>query len=409
MAAIFGFSPEKIIAAVKEMYTAVAMAPEQRFHFPVGREACRRLGYAEDILNQLPASALESFAGVGYPFSSGAIRPGDRVLDVGAGSGTDTLIASRLVGSQGKVWALDMTPAMLAKLRELVTSKGVRNVEVVEGNAEQIPLPDASIDVITSNGVLNLVPNKRRAVAEMFRVLRPGGRVQIADVVVRRPVTRDCADDPKLWVECVVGAKVDEDYLALFRDTGFEGVTVLREYDYFALSRSHHTREIAQRLGAHAIEISMQRAAVAPSRFVQLARRCGPRRLMIKVRRRGLAGLVALTLSVLACYGMLAATALLSLAGITLAINETAWAGIVMLFAALTAAAVVDGIRRHGGPTPTVFGLVGFATLGYTQFVNYTLPLELLGFGMLAAAVIFDLRLKRRAENAGPHEREVAA
>lgn len=406
MAAIYGFSPQMIIAAVKDMYTAVAIAPNQSFHFPVGREACRLLGYSEDLLNHVPPMALESFAGVGYPFRSGAIRPGATVLDVGSGSGTDTLIASRLVGAQGKVWALDITPAMIAKLRELITREGIRNVEVIEGSAEQIPLPDSSVDVITSNGVLNLVPNKRRAVAEMFRVLRPNGRVQIADVVVRRPATRDCAADPKLWAECVVGATVDEDYLVLFRDAGFERVTVLREYDYFALSRSEDTREIAQRLGARAIEIAMQRAVAAPSRLVQLARRSDPRRLITTVQRRGVAGLVALALAVLACYGTLAATVLLSLAGITLAINETAWTAIVMLFVVLAVAAVAAGTRRHGSVMPTVLGSVGVATLAYTQFVDYTLLVDLIGFGVLAAAVALDLHLREKSEgwgrNAGP-------
>lgn len=399
MAAIFGFSPDKIIAAVKDMYTAVATAPGAPYHFPVGRDACRLLGYPDDMLGELPEAALESFAGVGYPFRSGSIRPGDAVLDVGSGSGTDALIASRFVGPQGRVWALDMTPAMIAKLRELVARQGIRNIEVIEGSAEQIPLADASVDVITSNGVLNLVPDKRRAVAEMFRVLRPGGRLQIADVVIHRPVTVECAADPKLWAECVVGATVDEDYLALFRDAGFENVTLVREFDYFALSRSRDTRDVAQRFGARAIEIAMQRGIAAPSRLVRLARRYDPRRLMAAVQRRGLVGSVALALSVLACYGTLTATVLLSLAGITLAIDETAWAGVIMLFAALAALAVAAGIQRHGSMAPSALGLVGVAILGYTHFLTYSVPVELIGFGVLAAGVFLDLRLRRKSES----------
>ncbi|HXF65750.1 MAG TPA: methyltransferase domain-containing protein, partial [Burkholderiales bacterium] len=280
MVAIFGFTREKVIAAVQEMYSAVAATPQRPFHFPVGREACLQVGYPAELLAGVPEEALRSFAGVGCPFRAGVIRAGDAVLDIGAGAGTDTLIAARLAGPAGKVFALDITPAMVRKLRELVQRHGIANVEVIEGGAEDIPLPDTSIDVVTTNGMLNLVPDKRRAVAEMFRVLRPGGRVQLADIVIRRPVTRDCATDPRLWAECVVGASIDEDYLALFADAGFERVKVLRDHDYFALSPSAETREVARRFGAYAIEVAMTRGAAAPSGLAQAARRANPRRLL---------------------------------------------------------------------------------------------------------------------------------
>jgi SAM-dependent methyltransferase len=263
MVAILGFSREDIIAAVQAMYTAVATTPAAGFHFPVGRAACRLVGYPPAVLDALPEAVVESFAGVGFPFRGDVIRAGDTVLDVGAGSGTDTFVAARLVGPQGKVRALDMTLAMLARLRARVLESGLANIEVIEGGAEAIPLPDACVDVVTSNGVLNLVPDKQQAVAEIFRVLRPGGRAQIADIVIRQPVGPGCRRDPKLWAECVVGATVEEDYLALFRDAGFEAVTVLREFDYFAHSPSAATREVAHRFGAHAVEITMGRAPAA--------------------------------------------------------------------------------------------------------------------------------------------------
>jgi arsenite methyltransferase len=398
MVAILGFSREKVIEAVKEMYTAVATIPNRSFHFPVGREACRQVGYPDDMLSGMPEVATESFAGVGYPFRAGVIRAGDVVLDVGAGAGTDTLIAARLAGAQGKVWALDITPAMVAKLRGLIARSGLSNVEVIEGSAEQIPLPDASVDVVTSNGMLNLVPDKRRAIAEIFRVLKPGGRVQIADIVIRRPVALDCATDPKLWAECVVGATVDEDYLAMFRDAGFEAVRVLRDYDHFALSRSAGTREVARRFGARAIEMTMQRGARAPSRLLQLARRADPRRLVRAIERRGVAGAVALALSVFACYGTLAATILLPLAGVTLAINEAAWIGAI--FATLSCAAVAAGIRKHGAYSPLVLALAGTAILFYSQLIQYSLGVELMGFAGLTAGVLLDLRVRRRIERA---------
>jgi ubiquinone/menaquinone biosynthesis C-methylase UbiE len=194
---------------------------------------------------------------VGFPFRAVTIRPGDRVLDIGAGSGTDTLIAARAVAPGGRVFALDMTPAMLAKLRNNVALADAANVEVIEGDAESIPLPDDSVDVVTSNGVLNLVPDKPKAFAEIFRVLRPGGRLQIADIVIGRPVGENARRDPKLWAECVVGASLEHDYVELFYASGFAEVTVLREFDYFSASASADTRRVAQSLGAKAIELSI--------------------------------------------------------------------------------------------------------------------------------------------------------
>jgi arsenite methyltransferase len=259
MVAIAGFSREQILDAVRQMYTEVATLPGKQFHFPTGRAACRFVGYPEKWLDLIPPMAVESFAGVGFPFRAHVIRAGDRVLDVGSGSGTDTLTAARLVGPQGKVYALDMTPAMLEKLRSNIARADLDNVETIEGNAEAIPLPAASVDVVTSNGVLNLVPDKARAFAELYRVLRPGGRVQIADIVVSKPVSENAKANPKLWAECVVGALIEEDYLDLFRTAGFSGVTVLRSFDYFSASASPDTRKIATALGAKAIEITMQR------------------------------------------------------------------------------------------------------------------------------------------------------
>src|SRR5262249_15994039 len=155
-----GFNREQILNAVRDMYTDVALEPERIFHFPTGRDACLFVGYPHAWLDAVPATAVESFAGVGFPFRADLIRLADHVLDVGSGSGTDALIAAMLVGAEGAIFALDMTPAMLDKLRGNIERAGVGNVCVLEGNAEAIPLPDDSVDVVTSNGVLNLVPNK---------------------------------------------------------------------------------------------------------------------------------------------------------------------------------------------------------------------------------------------------------
>jgi arsenite methyltransferase len=400
MVAILGFSRARVLAAVRDMYTEVAAAPDQPFHFPVGRGACLKLGYPPELLDAVPAEALESFAGVGYPFRAQAIRPGDVVLDVGSGSGTDALVAARLTGPAGKVYGLDMTAAMARKLRRLASAAGIGHLAVIEGNAEAIPLADASVDVVTSNGVLNLVPDKRRAVAEIFRVLKPGGRMQLADIVIHRPVTPDCRADPKLWAECVVGATVDEDYLALFRDAGFERIESLRDHDYFALSRSHETREVAARFGARAIELSLLRGAVAPGLLPRLARRLDPRRLIRSVRRRGLEGAFALLLAVLACYGSLAAVGLLSLAGLTLALSDAAVSGTILAFVALAVVAVGAGWRRHAQAAPFGVALLGGAIVAYAHGVDFSFAVEFAGFALVALAIFLDRRAHGHFEQA---------
>ncbi|MBW3628212.1 MAG: methyltransferase domain-containing protein [Gemmatimonadetes bacterium] len=249
MVAILSDQREAILAAVRDMYTQVASYPARVFHFPTGRDACRFVGYPETVLAPLPELATESFAGVGYPFAAEVIRPGDTVLDVGSGSGTDALVASRLTGTEGRVLGLDMTPAMQEKLVRSAAAAGAMNVHPLLGNTEEIPLPDSSADVVTSNGVLNLVPDKHRALVEIFRVLRPGGRVQIADIVLGRPVSGPCREDPRLWAECVVGATPEADYLRLFRSAGFLEVEVLGHLDYFSGSASAETREVAELFG----------------------------------------------------------------------------------------------------------------------------------------------------------------
>jgi arsenite methyltransferase len=252
MVAIVSDKREFIFKAVADMYTEVATHPEKTFHFPTGRLACLFVGYPGHQLDQIPAAAPESFAGVGYPFAAGAIREGDVVLDVGSGSGTDALIAGTLTGPRGKVYGLDMTQAMLDKLRRNIAAMGAQNVVPLEGNAEEIPLADASVDVITSNGVLNLVPDKPRAFAEIARVLRPGGRLQISDISLAKPVSDKSRSDPKLWAECVVGAVVEDDYVAELSAAGLE-VEVISRFDYFAGSVSADTRRVAHGLGAHTI------------------------------------------------------------------------------------------------------------------------------------------------------------
>ncbi len=173
--------------------------------------------------------------------------------DIGSGSGTDVLIASTRVGPKGKVAGLDMTQAMLNKARCNAAKMGATQVEFFEGNAEKFPLPDASVGVVTSNGVLNLIPDKPRAFAEIFRVLRPGGRIQIADIVLGKPIKQSSRENPQLWAECIVGAEMEDRYLELFRKAGFVDVKVISQLDYFSKSSEPETREVAASYGAKTV------------------------------------------------------------------------------------------------------------------------------------------------------------
>ncbi len=243
---------EFIFKAVEEMYTDVASRPDTVFHFPTGRSACLFVGYPASQLDCLPAEAVESFAGVGYPFAADVIRLGDTVLDIGSGSGTDALIAAMLTGRDGVVYGLDMTRAMREKLLRIVAAKKIGHVRVIEGNAEQIPLPDASIDVVTSNGVLNLVPDKPAAFGEIARVLKPGGRLQISDIALRVPVSEQSRADPRLWAECVVGAITEDDYVSLLRAAGLS-VEVFRRHGLLRgqRQRGHAPRRSRPRCPCH--------------------------------------------------------------------------------------------------------------------------------------------------------------
>lgn len=244
-----------ILDAVRGMYSHLANRPDDEFHFATGRAACEYVGYSADELDPVPQAALESFAGVAHPFRADVIRAGDDVLDVGSGSGTDVLIASRMVGPEGSVTGLDMTRAMREKLEVIAAESGVTNVRTLEGDAEEIPLPDAAVSVVTSNGVLNLVPDKEKAIGEIFRVLRPGGRIQISDIVVTSPPSDACRAQPQLWAECIVGAVTREKYLETLEGAGFTDLEIIQEVDYFAASPSADTKKVAGDFGAHAIVI----------------------------------------------------------------------------------------------------------------------------------------------------------
>jgi arsenite methyltransferase len=252
MVAIAKFDREHIFDAVKLMYTSVANEPEKTFHFPTGRSACEFVGYPKAQLDRITPTALESFAGVGYPFASNVIKEGDTVLDIGAGAGTDILLAALLVGPAGRAYGLDMTRAMHEKLHANMQEMGLDNLVPLLGNAEDIPLEDGVVDVVTSNGVLNLVPDKEKSFSEIFRVLKPGGHIQISDIIIKKNISSldKSKANPKLWAECIVGAMEEEAYIESFRNAGFSELSRIDALDYFSGSESESTRNTASNFGA---------------------------------------------------------------------------------------------------------------------------------------------------------------
>jgi arsenite methyltransferase len=189
---------EVLKSEIRKTYASVSQEPEKDFVFPTGRPWAEDLGYPEELAG-VPESAAQSFAGVANPFSLGRLEPGERVLDLGSGAGTDSLVAAQMVGAGGSVTGIDMTPEMLAKARAAAAEMGASNVEFVEGEVERLPFLDEGFDVVISNGVIDLIPDKDAAFAEIFRVLVPGGRIQIADVTIQNPVSEEGRRNIDLW------------------------------------------------------------------------------------------------------------------------------------------------------------------------------------------------------------------
>ncbi len=221
-------------AAIRAEYAAVAEHPDQGFHFHTGARLAALLGYPEAWIAELPRSAVDSMAGTGNPFALGELAPGERVVDCGSGAGADSLIAARLVGPSGAVIGIDMTAQMLAKACRGAAEAGLANVEFREGQLETLPIEDGWADVVISNGVLNLVPDKASALAEMYRVLRPGGRLQIADIMLGRPVPDDSKGDVTLWTGCIAGGLLGRELETFVAAAGFIEVELVPGHDVFA-------------------------------------------------------------------------------------------------------------------------------------------------------------------------------
>lgn len=191
--------PGRLRGEVQLKYDEVAANPGRSYHFFTGRRAAEHVGYPANVIDAVPRTSLEAFAGVANPFHWGLPEPGERVVDVGSGAGTDSLIAAMAVRPEGEVVGVDMTESMLERARSGATAAGVTNARFVMGMAEELPVPDDWADVVISNGVLNLVPDKVGALREMHRALKPGGRFQLGDIYVEKPVPEGARGDIDLW------------------------------------------------------------------------------------------------------------------------------------------------------------------------------------------------------------------
>jgi len=199
MAVGVNIDAEVLKCEIKKTYARVSEEPAEDFVFPKGRAWALDLGYPAELVARVPESSAASFAGVANPFALGALNPGERVLDVGSGAGTDSLVAAQMVGPAGRVVGIDMTPEMLAKARAGAAEMGAAHVTFLEGEAERLPFPDGSFDVVISNGVIDLIPDKDAVFSEIHRVLAPGGRIQVADVTIQRPVSEEGRRNIDLW------------------------------------------------------------------------------------------------------------------------------------------------------------------------------------------------------------------
>ncbi|TDE15763.1 methyltransferase domain-containing protein [Jiangella asiatica] len=227
--------PAALRASVRVKYAEVAAHPDGEFHFRTGRSLARLLDYDGDLVAALPDRAVESFAGVANPFSLRPLCQGDRVVDVGSGAGFDSIVAAHLVGDDGEVVGVDMTPDMLAKSRETVRLMGLdHHVEFREGLAESLPVDDGWADVVISNGVLNLVADKDRALAEIYRVLSPEGRLQFADIAVGALVPAAAVCNIDLWTDCIAGGLSCDEWRLRLTAAGFAGVRIGPPVDIYS-------------------------------------------------------------------------------------------------------------------------------------------------------------------------------
>jgi arsenite methyltransferase len=237
---------------VQRMYRAVATEPHGDYHFELGRSLAERLGYPAAMLDELPAGAIESFAGVGYFFDLAALQPGESVVDLGSGSGMDVFFACTQVGSQGRVVGVDFTAEQLGKAETLAVVAGFDQVEFRAGRIERLPAEDESADCVISNGVINLSPQKDAVFAEAARVLRPGGRLAIADIVSEQQLKDSIVCDADLWASCIGGAAQEDTYRHAIEAAGLR-IEQIRQNPYEFISE--RARDASAKYGVKSVSL----------------------------------------------------------------------------------------------------------------------------------------------------------
>jgi arsenite methyltransferase len=243
---------QELETKVRDMYCHVARQPHGQYHFEMGRALAERLGYPTDLLNRVPEGAIESFAGVGYFFDLADLKDGESVLDLGSGSGMDVFSAAVQVGQKGRTVGVDMTPEQIEKSSSLRDRAGFDQVEFLQSHIERLPFQDAGFDAVISNGVINLCPEKGPVFAEAARVLRPGGRLAIADIVSDQQLTDSIIRDADLWASCIGGAAQRDAYRRMIEATGFR-IEEIRENPYRFVSE--RARNACDKYGVRSVSL----------------------------------------------------------------------------------------------------------------------------------------------------------
>lgn len=248
----FPVDTQELETKVRDMYCHVARQPHGHYHFEMGRGLAERLGYPPDLLDRVPGGAIESFAGVGYFFDLADLKEGETVLDLGSGSGMDAFSAALQVGEQGRVVGVDMTPEQIEKSGHLGEEAGFGQVEFLESRIERLPMQDASFDAVISNGVINLCPEKESVFAEAARVLRPGGRLAIADIVSEQQLKDTIVCDADLWASCIGGAAQQDAYRDTIEGTGLR-IEQIRGNPYRFISEQ--ARDACDKYGVKSVSL----------------------------------------------------------------------------------------------------------------------------------------------------------
>lgn len=255
------FDPRELEAKVKGMYRDVAEMPDAEFHFEMGRQLAERLGYDPADLDRVPSEAIDSFAGVGHYFHLAGAGPGDTVVDLGSGAGMDTFVAALKVGPEGRVIGIDMTDAQLTEAARLREAGGFGNVAFRKGYIEETSLPDATADVVISNGVINLSPEKPKVFREAARLLKPGGRLAIADIVTETQLPDGIVCDATLWAACIGDAAQQDNYRAMIEAAGLE-VEQFEDNDAYRLL-SENAQGASRQYGVKSVSLLAVKARAA--------------------------------------------------------------------------------------------------------------------------------------------------